>query len=96
MTAVSHLTLLLASTVKSKGSPAWLLLLGPAGGALLYAKFWYFYRNTHQVHSFERETRVSAQPATGQDTKTDELKDIKRSHVEGDNRANHRQRVARY
>ena len=93
----------LASTVSSAalvaaeddGAPTWLLLLGPAGGAGVYFLSWRYYRNTHQSHAFERETRISAQPVTGSDAKINEIKGTKKTGIDGDNRTNHRQRVQR-
>ena len=45
------------------GGPAWLLVLGPAGGGALYFGLWSYYRNTGKSHSFERETRIAAKKA---------------------------------
>lgn len=78
-----------------EGGPAWLLVLGPAGGGAVYFGLWRYYRNTHASHGFEHETRVGAQPVTGQDAKIDEVTGTKRSGIDGDNRTNHRQRVQR-
>ncbi len=78
-----------------EGSPAWLLALGPAGGGALYWSLFRYYRNTDKSHSFETETRVTAQPITGNDRKIDEVKGTRRTSVDGDNHANHRQRVQR-
>ena len=77
------------------GSPAWLLILGPAGAGGVYFLSWRYYRNTHTSHAFERETRIEAQPITGTDAKVDEVKGTKRTEINGDNRTNHRQRVQR-
>lgn len=79
----------------SDGGPVWLLLLGPAAGGGFYFLWWRFYRNTDQSHSFERETRVEAEPITGQDEKVDEVRGTKRSSIDGANHSNHRQRVQR-
>ena len=75
--------------------PVWLLALGPAGGGALYFGLWRYYRNTHQSHSFERETRIQARPITGNDRKVDEIKGTKKTSIDGDNKTNHRQRVQR-
>jgi len=88
-----------ASTVAAEangGDLSWLLALGPAGAGAVYAGLWRYYRNTHASHSFEQETRIEAQPATGSDAKVDEIKGTKKSNIDGDNRANHRQRVQRF
>lgn len=85
----------LASVAASSNGPVWLLVLGPAGGGAVYYGLWRFYRNTHQSHSFERETRVAAQPITGSDQKVNEVKGTKRSGIDGANQSNHRQRVQR-
>ena len=76
------------------GAP-WLLALGPAGAGAVYFGLWRYYRNTHTSHSFERETRIEAQPVTGQDTKVDEIIGTKKSRIDGENSTNHRQRVQR-
>jgi hypothetical protein len=77
------------------GGPAWLLILGPAGGGAVYFFSWRYYRNTDKSHSFERETRIVAQPITGDDDKVNEIKGTKKSGIDGDNSSNHRQRVQR-
>lgn len=77
------------------GATPWLLVLGPAGGAGVYFGIWRYYRNTHQSHSFERETRIEAQPITGSDAKVREIKGTKKSGIDGDNRTDHRKRVQR-
>lgn len=85
----------LVAAADGDGSPAWLLLFGPAGGAGLYFVLWRYYRNTHTSHAFEKETRIEAQPVTGSDTKVREITGTKRSRIEGDNRGDHRRRVQR-
>ncbi len=80
---------------ESDGGPVWLLLLGPAGAGALYFGLWRYYRNTHQSHSFERETRIAAQPITGHDAKVKTITGTKASSIDGDNRRDHRQRVQR-
>ncbi len=77
------------------GGPVWLLALGPAGGAGVYYLSWRYYRNTHQSHSYERETRIAAQSVTGNDAKVDEIKGTKKSGIDGNNKTNHRARVQR-
>ena len=80
------------------GDASWLLALGPAGAGAMYAGLWRYYRNTHASHSFEHETRIEAQPATGagDDAKVDEVKGTKKARIDGDNESNHRQRVQRF
>jgi hypothetical protein len=78
------------------GGPAWLLLLGPAGAGATYFLSWRYYRNTHQSHAFERETRIETQPVSGNDAKVNEIKGTKKTGIDGDNRTNHRQRVQRF
>ena len=80
----------------SDGGPTWMLILGPAGAGGAYFGMWRYYRNTHVSHSFERETRIEAQPVTAHDAKVDEIKGTKKSRIDGDNRTNHRQRVQRF
>jgi hypothetical protein len=77
------------------GGPVWLLALGPAGGAGVYYLSWRYYRNTHQSHSFERETRIEAQSVTGNDAKVDEIKGTQKTGIDGNNKTNHRARVQR-
>lgn len=79
----------------SGDTPVWLLALGPAGGGALYFGLFRFYRNTHVSHHFEHETRVQAQPVTGQDAKVDEIKGTKRTRIDGENADDHRRRVQR-
>jgi hypothetical protein len=79
----------------SDGAPVWLLLLGPAAGGGFYYGWWRYYRNTDKSHSFERETRVTAQPITGQEAKVDEVRGTKRSSIDNANHTSHRQRVQR-
>jgi hypothetical protein len=97
MAAMMHavISTTLASASSGGGSPAWLLILGPAGAAGLYFGFWRYYRNTDKSHSFESETRISAQPVTGHDAKVDEITGTKKTSIDGDNKSNHRQRVKR-
>lgn len=86
---------MIALLAASEGGPAWLLVLGPAGGGAVYYGFWSFYRNTGKSHGFEHETRVESKPVTGSDRKVDEIKGTKKSSVDGDNHGDHRQRVQR-
>jgi hypothetical protein len=78
------------------GATPWLLALGPAGGGAVYFGLWRYYRNTHQSHSFETETRIGAQPVTGNDVKVQEITGTKKTGIDGDNRTNHRKRVQRF
>lgn len=91
-------TLAPATLVAAEGddSPVFLLILGPVGGAGVYFGLWRYYRNTTASHAFERETRISAQPITGNDAKVKEITGTKKSGIDGDNRTNHRQRVQRF
>jgi hypothetical protein len=78
------------------GGPTWLLVLGPAGAGGLYFGLWSYYRNTGKSHSFERETRIEAQPVTGHDAKVNEIKGTKKSSIDGGNHTAHRKRVQRF
>jgi hypothetical protein len=92
------LTELVAATLLAAdddGGPLWLLVLGPAGAGAVYFGLWRYYRNTHTSHSFERETRIEAQPVTGQDAKIKAITGTKKSRIDGDNRSDHRRRVQR-
>ncbi len=73
----------------------WLLAAGPAGATALYWALYRFYRNTDKSHSFERETKVEAQPITGSDEKVDEIKGTRQTRIDGDNVAAYRKRVQR-
>ncbi|MCY7298521.1 MAG: hypothetical protein LH616_04845 [Ilumatobacteraceae bacterium] len=84
-----------ALVAASDGGPLWLLALGPAGGGALYFGLWRYYRNTHQSHSFERDTRIEAKPIIAHDTKVDEIKGTKKSGIDGGNGTDHRKRVQR-
>jgi hypothetical protein len=86
----------LLAAADDDGGSAWLLLLGPAGGVAVYFGMWRYYRNTHTSHSFERETRIEAQPVSGQDVKVKEISGTKKSRIDGDNRTDHRRRVQRF
>lgn len=79
----------------AKSNGGLLLLLGPAGGGVLYVSLWRYYRNTDRSHAFERETRIAAGAVTAKDLKVDEVKGTKKSKVDGDNHNDHRQRVQR-
>jgi hypothetical protein len=83
-----------ASSSDGGGTP-WLLALGPAGAGGVYYGLWRYYRNTHQSHAYERETRIEAQPITGNDTKVREITGTKKTGIDGDNHDNHRKRVQR-
>lgn len=89
----AELSAVFVAAADDDGGSAWLLLLGPAGGGAAYFGFWRYYRNTHQSHAFERETRIASQPITGDDAKINEIRGTKRSQIDGDNRSDHRQRV---
>ena len=77
------------------GVPAWLLVAGPAGGGGVYFFSWRYYRNTHQSHAFERETRVEAQPVSGDETMVKSIKGTTKSGIDGSNHSDHRRRVKR-
>ena len=79
----------------SSGTP-WLLALGPAGAGGVYYGLWQYYRNTGKSHDFEHETRIEGQPATGTDTKVNEVKGTTKSRIDGDNHSSHRKRVQRF
>ena len=92
--AVSPLSF--ASADGDGGGTPWLLALGPAGAGAVYFGLWSYYRNTGASHSFERETRIEAQPVTGHDAKVDEITGTKKTRIDGENRTNHRHRVQRF
>ena len=74
---------------------AFLLLLGPAGGAGFYWAMYRYYRNTDKSHAFEHETAVEAQPVTGTDEKIGENNGTQETSIDGDNAGAYRQRVER-
>lgn len=88
---------LLSTIASSSGNndPVWLLIFGPVAGGGVYYGLWQYYRNTQKSHSFETETRVTAQPVTGTDRKINEVHGTKRSSINGNNVHDHRKRVQR-
>jgi hypothetical protein len=72
-----------------------LLLIGPAGGIGLYWALYRYYRNTDKSHAFERETKVDAQPVTGNDLKIGTNNGTRESRIDGDNVGEYRRRVER-
>jgi hypothetical protein len=87
---------LVLAASSSDGDAVWLLLLsGPVVGAAVYGGIWQHYRNTDKSHSFEQETRIVAQPASGQDRKVGEKNGTTESTVRNKNSDSHRMRVSR-
>jgi len=72
-----------------------LLALGPASAAGFYWAIYRHYRNTDKSHAYERETAVEVLALTGQqdDRRVDTVRGTRNKRIEGDNVANHRQRV---
>ena len=72
-----------------------LLALGPASAVGFYWAMHRHYRNTDKSHAFEHETAVQVLALTGieADRKVDELSGTRSPRIQGDNVANHRQRV---
>jgi hypothetical protein len=72
-----------------------LLALGPASAVGFYWAIHRHYRNTDKSHAFERETAVEVLALTGieSDRKVDELRGTRSPRIQGDNAADHRQRV---
>jgi hypothetical protein len=68
-------------------------LAGPIAASSLYSAVQRHYRNEDKSHNFERETSVSAKPVTGSDRKIDELSDLERTRIEGDNVREYRKRL---
>ena len=77
------------------GGVLFLLALGPASGAGFYWAMHRHYRNSDKSHAFERETAVEVLALTGTETdrKVDEIRGTRATRIQGDNAANHRQRV---
>jgi hypothetical protein len=72
-----------------------LLALGPASAVGFYWAMHRHYRNTDKSHAFESETAVEVLALTGVDAdrKVDETRGTRSRSIQGDNAANHRQRV---
>jgi len=72
-----------------------LLALGPASAAGFYWLMHRHYRNTDKSHAYEHETAVEvlAMGGTETDRKVDEVRGTRSSRIQGDNVAQHRQRV---
>lgn len=72
-----------------------LLALGPAAAVGFYWLVHQHYRNTHQSHAFERETKVEVLALSGEagDHKVDEVRGTRASKIQGGNEGDHRQRV---
>lgn len=72
------------------------LLAGPVTGGALYAAIYRYYRNQDKTHRFEQETLIERKgEITGDDRKVNEIKGTRESGIRGNNKGNHRQRVAR-
>jgi len=72
-----------------------LLLVGPAGAAGLYWALYRYYRNTDKSHAYEHETKVDAQPVTGDDRQVGTNNGTRESRIDGENTSAYRQRVER-
>lgn len=72
-----------------------LLALGPASAAGFYWIVYRHYRNTDKSHAYERETAVEVLALTGLegDRQVDTVRGTQSKRIDGDNVANHRQRV---
>lgn len=95
---IAHIAGVLAAILAesdSDGGIFALLALGPAGAAGVYWGLYRYYRNTDKSHGFEHETRIDAQPVTGNDRKIDEIKGTRKSGIDGANHTSHRKRVQR-
>ena len=73
-----------------------ILLLGPAGATGLYWFLYRYYRNTDKSHAFERETKIDAQPVTGDEQKIGENNGTQEQRIRGDNVRAYRNRVERF
>ena len=91
---IAFLSTILAAS-SGNNEPVWLLIFGPVAGGGVYYGLWQYYRNTSKSHSFETETKVTAQPITGTDRKINEVTGTKRSSINGNNVSDHRKRVQR-
>jgi hypothetical protein len=76
-------------------APLWLLAAGPAGAAATYWSLYRYYRNNDKSHAFERDTLIEAQPVQGGKERVDHISKTRDSDIDGDNAAQHRQRVER-
>jgi hypothetical protein len=86
---------LVPALVQSGDSSAWALLAGPAGGGATYWLIYRYYRNTDKSHEYERDTIIDAQPVQGGEEKVDHISKTRKSHIDGDNSRDHRERVQR-
>ncbi len=77
------------------GDALYLLALGPVGAVGFYWAMYRHYRNTDKSHAFEHETAIEVLALTGNeaDRKVDEIRGTRSAHIQGDNMANHRQRL---
>ncbi|GAA5121992.1 hypothetical protein GCM10023339_39620 [Alloalcanivorax gelatiniphagus] len=76
-------------------APLWILAAGPAGAAATYWALYRYYRNNDKSHAFERDTIITAQPVQGDQEKVDHISRTRDSDIDGDNSADHRERVQR-
>jgi hypothetical protein len=76
-------------------APVWILAAGPAGAVATYWALYRYYRNTDKSHAFERDTIIHAQPVQGDQEKVDHISRTRKSDIDGDNSAQHRERVRR-
>ena len=72
-----------------------ILLLGPAGATGLYWFLYRYYRNTDKSHAFERETKIDAQPVTGDEQMIGENNGTQEQLIRGDIVRAYRTRVER-
>jgi len=73
----------------------WLLAAGPAGAAATYWSLYRYYRNNDKSHAFERDTLIEAQPVQGAKERVDHISKTRDSDIDGDNAAEHRERIER-
>ena len=76
-------------------APVWILAAGPAGAIGTYWAIYRYYRNTDKSHAYERDTLIDAQPVQGSEEKVDHISRTRDSDIDGDNSAQHRERVQR-
>lgn len=86
---------ILVETSSDVDVPGVLLLLGPVGGVGFYVAVYLYYRNTDKSHQFESETAIESKPVTGNDRKVNTVRGTRRTHIDGDNVSDYRQRVRR-
>ena len=92
---MSALLALQAVMATGDDAPLWILAAGPAGAIGTYWAIYRYYRNTDKSHAYERDTLIEAQPVQGSEEKVSHISRTRDADIDGDNSAQHRERVQR-